>query len=303
MIVARVAGLAAPLWLAGAVVLGASSAMAQSADTVSPAASSVAKETDGSIAVAAGPQVRNGGGNARSHAGPRGGAPGGRLVAPRSSGMARSRPGDIRMPQKYVAPRVPRIQQMPRRAPSRTVVPARPPTREVAPRTMPRGLRTLPRVPLQATRKAPGSPGLVNRGWRDNPGRSKPAAVAHNPSFKAGNAGRRHRHRPFYFKHDGHRWRRHYYTYLVGGLWYWYWYDVIADANAAALVYPEAVLPACDLDEDDCVEPDLIAPALLEGRATQEAIGRCAAEFASFNPETGTYVGGDGEAEVCPYLR
>jgi hypothetical protein len=131
----------------------------------------------------------------------------------------------------------------------------------------------------------------------------KPAHIQHNPRHKAGKAGWMHRHRPFFFKRAGHRWRRHYYSFLVGGLWYWYWYDVIADADPAAVVYSEAALPDCDLEIDECIEPELIAPAILEERATEEAMARCAAGFRSFDPRTGTYVTSRGEVRVCPYLE
>ena len=111
-----------------------------------------------------------------------------------------------------------------------------------------------------------------------------------------------HRHQAFFFKHGNHRWRRSYYSFLAGGLWYWYWYDVSADSDPAAIVY--SVLPECDPDGDDCTETDaIIAPAILEGRASGEAMAQCAAEFKSFNARTGTYVMYGGEVRVCPYLE
>jgi BA14K-like protein len=210
----------------------------------------------------------------------------------------------MRAPQRSVVPNAPRVQSQTKlRAPSRAVVPGRPATLSATPKTTVKGLKGPPGFKLQATRKAPGSPALLNRGWSANPGWRKPPGIAHNPGFKAGKSGWMHHHRPFYFKHNGHRWHRRYYTYLAGGLWYWYWYDVIADTDPAAVVYPDATLPACDPDGDECVEPPLVAPALLEGRATQAALDRCAAEFASFDPETGTYVAANGEPRVCPYLE
>ncbi len=218
--------------------------------------------------------------------------------------MVRSRPSRIpapqrsvvpRTPHKFVVPRGPGIQdQTKRRAPSRIVAPSPP--------ASPQGVARLPRVKLQATRRAPANLALVNRGLRRNPGYNKPAGIKHHADHKAGESGWIHRYRPFVFKRAGHRWRRHYYTFLVGGLWYWYWYDVIADDPAAA-VYPEFALPDCDPDGDECTEPPLIARALLEGRATQEAMDRCAAEFVSFDPETGTYATAAGEPRVCPYLE
>ena len=232
--------------------------------------------------------------------------------------MVRSRPSGIpppqrsvvpRAPQKFVVPRSTGIQgQTTRGAPSRLVVPKQqglpqglaPARKNLAP--TPIGVARLPRVKLQATRKVPASLALVNRGLRSNPGYKKPAGIKHYAERKAGKSGWMHRHRPFFFKRGGHRWRRHYYTVLVGSLWYWHWYDVAADADPAAGVYPEYALPECDPDGDECTEPPLIAPALLEGRATQEAIDRCTAEFVSFDPETGTYATASGEPRVCPYL-
>lgn len=162
---------------------------------------------------------------------------------------------------------------------------------------------SVPRLKLQAIRNAPLSVGLINRGLRRNPSRNKPPHIEHNPKHKADKAGWMHRHRPFFFKHAGHRWRRHYYTFLVGGLWYWYWYDVEAADDPAVLVYSDTALPDCDPDIDECVEPELIAPAILEGRATQEATADCAAEFRTFDARTGTYVSRHGEVRVCPYLE
>jgi hypothetical protein len=219
--------------------------------------------------------------------------------------MARSRTDRIRAPQRLVVPRTPRRLAVPRgtspqlqtkrRAPSRIVVPKR--------TTLPKAAARLPRLKLQATRRVPTNPALVNKGLRRNPGWRKPAGIEHHAHRKAGKSGWMHRHRPFYFKHGGKRWRRHYYTVLVGGLWYWYWYDLLADADPAAADYEEVILPECDPDSDECVEPELIAPALLEGRATQEDIDRCAAEFVSFKRETGTYVTFQGQVRVCPYLE
>lgn len=37
--------------------------------------------------------------------------------------------------------------------------------------------------------------------------------------------------------------------------------------------------------------------------AQDEAMERCAAQFRSFDPETGTYTSYSGETVVCPYLR
>lgn len=192
-------------------------------------------------------------------------------------------------------------------------------TRRTAPRvTKPRAadgtaVRRTPatrrlRATAPALRKAPASTALINRGVRRNPGWKKPASVPHDAKRKAGKSGWAHRHRPFYFKHAGKRWRRHYYSYLVGGLWYWYWYDIVADADPGVVIYSDAELPDCDLDSDECTEPDtaatvLVAPAILEGRATEEAMARCRDRFRSFDDETGTYVTYGGEVRVCPDLE
>ena len=47
----------------------------------------------------------------------------------------------------------------------------------------------------------------------------------------------------------------------------------------------------------------LVAEAIRQGRATDSAMSRCAAQYRSFDHETGTYVGFDGKVRVCPYLR
>jgi BA14K-like protein len=314
MIVAHSAGLSGPLCVVAALALCPSSATAQNVETAPSSESMVDDEPNRLIKLAADRSWGGGGGSSRGFSGSGGG--GGSVRSHSSSGSS----GSVRSfsaPRSGSAPRAgqfgssaggsmakSRMQtQSGRSATSRIVVPGRPPTLSATPGTTAKALHTLPRVRLQATRKPPGSLALVNRGWRDNPGWKKPAGIGHNPGFKAGKSGWMHNHRPFYFKHKGHRWHRHYYTYFVGGLWYWYWYDVVADTDPAAVAYPEPVLPECDPDGDECVEPPLVAPALLEGRVTQAALDRCAAEYVSFDPETGTYVRADGEAQVCPYLR
>lgn len=47
----------------------------------------------------------------------------------------------------------------------------------------------------------------------------------------------------------------------------------------------------------------IIAGAIVEGRARGDDVERCAAEFRSFDPRSGTYVTYGGEVRVCPYLR
>ena len=46
----------------------------------------------------------------------------------------------------------------------------------------------------------------------------------------------------------------------------------------------------------------IIAGAALSDAARADGYSRCAAEFHSFNPETGTYIGYDGVVRACPYL-
>jgi hypothetical protein len=238
-------------------------------------------------------------------------SPASQSLAAESSGVASAK---VSPKAKKAAPRARRT---PPRAVSRTgkaVVSRRaivtPRTKRVVtklPHTTKRLVRKTPsgvaRLTRQTIRRAPTNLALANKGLRQKPGLSKPAGVVHDPKHRAGKSGWMHRHHPFFFKHDGHRWHRHYYTFLVGGLWYWYWYDVIADDDPAALVYTDVILPACYLDSDECVEPgEIIAPAILEDRATEEDMARCAAEFRSFDARTGTYVMYGGAVRVCPYL-
>ena len=46
----------------------------------------------------------------------------------------------------------------------------------------------------------------------------------------------------------------------------------------------------------------LIAAAIREGRARDYDMRRCAYEFRSFDPVTGTYITYEGEERICPYL-
>ena len=46
----------------------------------------------------------------------------------------------------------------------------------------------------------------------------------------------------------------------------------------------------------------IIAAAIRERRAGDDDLRRCAYEFRSFDPVTGTYVTYEGEERVCPYL-
>lgn len=47
----------------------------------------------------------------------------------------------------------------------------------------------------------------------------------------------------------------------------------------------------------------LIAGAIREGRASEYDMDRCAEDFRSFDPETGTIINRYGDEVVCPYLR
>lgn len=47
----------------------------------------------------------------------------------------------------------------------------------------------------------------------------------------------------------------------------------------------------------------LIAGAIREGRASEYDMDRCADDFRSFDPETGTIINRYGDEVVCPYLR
>ena len=46
----------------------------------------------------------------------------------------------------------------------------------------------------------------------------------------------------------------------------------------------------------------LIAGAIRESRADESDVSRCQETYKSFDSETGTYMGYDGERHICPYL-
>jgi hypothetical protein len=205
-----------------------------------------------------------------------------------------------RQPQRSVTPRIQRDIQ--RRTP-RLVVPKAPPVVKLP------GAPATPRLTRPRLRALPSSPAVLNPGLRRNPGTPKPASIVHNASHKAGKAGWQHHHKPFYFKRGAHRWKRIYYSFPLAGLWYWYWSDVIADDEPAVLVYRDLALPECDEDQDECtivveggVEDELIAPAILEGRVSEDMLDRCAYRYRSFDRRTGTFTAYSGEKRVCPYL-
>jgi hypothetical protein len=234
-----------------------------------------------------------------------GGAASQRPVIPRTGRFALPRSGRVTLPRsgRALAPGTNRFVAPPSRRITITRKRIVTPRDGVARRQTP---VSAPRVTRPMIRKAPAaSPAAINSGLTRNPGQTKPARIQHDPERKAGKSGWAHRHRPFFFKHAGHRWRRHYYSFLIGGLWYWYWYDLSADADPDVIIGADAALPDCDLESDECIEPEaaLVAPAILEGGATQEDMARCSARFRSFNTETGTYVTYGGEVRICPYLE
>jgi len=46
----------------------------------------------------------------------------------------------------------------------------------------------------------------------------------------------------------------------------------------------------------------LVASAIAQHRATEDAIRSCAEDFPGFDPRSGTFVNQNGERRVCPYL-
>ncbi len=244
--------------------------------------------------------------------------PGGSFRAapqPRASPAARSpRFAPQRTPRLVSPPAQRRIQVQPRRTVTPSIqrqLPQRPP-RVVVPKG-PKVVR--PTAPLPGSRVTPARPRTLpagttafNPGLRRNPGSPKPPAVAHSEARRASKAGWQHHHRPFYFKRGGQRWKRIYYSLPLAGLWYWYWYDVLADDDPVALAINLVVLPECAPDLDECIVsgPDmmgeLVAPAIVEGRASPEMLDRCAARYRSFDRRTGTFTAYGGGKRICPYL-
>lgn len=170
-------------------------------------------------------------------------------------------------------------------------------------------VRTPTRIVKPTLRPLPSNQLALNPGLRTNPGKLKPAHIVHNENHKAGKIGWQHHHRPFHFRRDGQRWKRLYYALPVAGLWYWYWYDVVAEDDPAALAYGLGDLPECYESEDDCAgvgaptEGELVAPAIIEGRATEDLMRQCAERYRSFDARTGTFVAYGGDRQICPYLE
>ena len=46
----------------------------------------------------------------------------------------------------------------------------------------------------------------------------------------------------------------------------------------------------------------LVASAIAQHRATEDAVRSCAEDFPGFDPRTGTFLNEVGERRVCPYL-
>ncbi len=46
----------------------------------------------------------------------------------------------------------------------------------------------------------------------------------------------------------------------------------------------------------------IVAAAISENRASDSAMRRCAANYRSFDPRSGTYIDRNGDTRVCPYL-
>jgi hypothetical protein len=46
----------------------------------------------------------------------------------------------------------------------------------------------------------------------------------------------------------------------------------------------------------------IVAAAIAENRASDGAMRRCAANYRSFDPRSGTYIDRNGDVRVCPYL-
>jgi energy-converting hydrogenase Eha subunit F len=63
-----------------------------------------------------------------------------------------------------------------------------------------------------------------------------------------------------------------------------------ANGGATKVQYLEIDPPAA-VDDDDY------------GGSPYDAVGRCAAQFRSFEPQTGYYTTYDGERVLCPYLQ
>jgi hypothetical protein len=64
-----------------------------------------------------------------------------------------------------------------------------------------------------------------------------------------------------------------------------------ANGGLTQVQYYEPDPPAAVQDDDDTVE------------LQDDAAGRCAAQFRSFEPDTGYYTTYDGDRVLCPYLQ
>ena len=64
----------------------------------------------------------------------------------------------------------------------------------------------------------------------------------------------------------------------------------------------EPAPPPAVVEDDDDDDNDYDAGRII-GRFQDEGLSRCAAQFRSFEPETGYYTTYSGERVLCPYLR
>jgi hypothetical protein len=74
---------------------------------------------------------------------------------------------------------------------------------------------------------------------------ARPPNIRHNPEHRLGAVGGLHKHAPFMFAREGHRFYRRYY--IEGGAWYWYDEPAADDDPAVA-----DGLPTCDPNADEC---------------------------------------------------
>lgn len=111
-----------------------------------------------------------------------------------------------------------------------------------------------------------------NKGHSSSKG-GKPNYVKHKDNNKVGKLGNKHNHKATVVSHNGHFYRRHYYSWLVGGVLGWYFYDDLVapgDPDIVAL----AEVPVCATDDTDDCNPAPIASIPVQPVA---AVGVCEA--------------------------
>jgi hypothetical protein len=72
-----------------------------------------------------------------------------------------------------------------------------------------------------------------------------------------------------------------------------------ANGGVTQVQYLEPAPPPAIIEDDD--DDDYDAGRVI-GRFQNEGLSRCAAQFRSFEPETGYYTTYDGDRVLCPYL-